>query len=155
MLRSALVVAAIVSVPASLTAQDDPSRAINECRAIGSDKDRLKCYDNALDEIYGVDEELQEKRAQYRRERFGLPVDDSGIQLTELEASVSDVDADLRSGLTTIALDNGQHWRLTSSGGLRANFKPGMKVVISESGTGGYRIRIVDRNGFKGVVRVR
>jgi hypothetical protein len=155
MFRSGLIVAACISLPATLSAQDAPSRAILECRAIGSDKDRLQCYDDALEDHYGVDEELQEKRAQYRRERFGLPVDGSGLQLTELKASVSGVEADLRTNQTTIALDNGQHWRLTSSGGLRTQFKPGMNVVISESGTGGYRIRIVDRNGFKGVVRVR
>ena len=155
MLRSGLIFAACLSIPAIAAAQDAPSQALLDCRAIGSDKDRLKCYDKALDDQYGVDEELEEKRAEYRRERFGLPVDDSGMQLTELEATVAAVDADLRFGQTTIALDNGQQWRLTSSGGLRATFKPGMAVVISESGTGGYRIRIPDKTGFKGVVRVR
>jgi len=155
MFRTGLIAVACLSVPAVLSAQDAPSRAILECRAIGSDSDRLKCYDSTLDEQYGVDEELQEKRAQYRRERFGLPVDDSGMQLTELEANVAAVDADLRTGQTTVALDNGQHWRLTSSGGLRATIRPGMTVVISESGTGGYRLRIPDKTGFKGVVRLR
>ncbi len=155
MYRFGLIVAACLSFPAMVSAQDAPSQAILECRAIGSDKERLNCYDKALDDQYGVDEELQEKRAQHRRERFGLPVGDSGVQLTELEASVAAVDANLRSGVTIIALDNGQQWRLTSSGGLRSQFKPGMSVVISESGTGGYRIRVPDKNGFRGVVRVR
>lgn len=155
MVRSGLIFFACLTIPAMAAAQGDPSSAILECRPIGSDKERLKCYDSALDEHYGVDEQLQQQRAQYRREKFGLPVDDSGLQLTELEASVAAVDADLRSGQTIIALDNGQHWRLTSSGGLRTRFKPGMSVVISESGTGGYRIRITDKNGFRGVVRVR
>lgn len=143
------------AVPSVAAGQEAASQDLLECRAIGGDKDRLACYDRALDEQYGVDEELQEKRAQYRRERFGLPVDDSGIQLTELEANVAAVEADMRTGQTTIALDNGQQWRLTSSGGLRATFKPGMPVVISESGTGGYRIRIPEKTGFKGVIRVR
>lgn len=155
MLRSGLVFAACLSLPALAMAQEAPSQDLLECRAIGSDKDRLRCYDRALDEQYGVDEELQEKRAQYRREKFGLPVDDSGFQLTELEATIADVESDMRTGQTTIALDNGQHWRLTSNGGLRATMKPGMAVVISESGTGGYRIRVPEKTGFRGVVRVR
>lgn len=150
-----LLIVAALAFPSLATAQEAPSQELLDCRAIGSDKDRLKCYDKALDDQYGVDEELQEKRAQYRRERFGLPVDDSGFQITELEATIADVESDMRTGITTIALDNGQHWRLTSNGGLRATMKAGMAVVISESGTGGYRIRIPDKTGFKGVVRVK
>lgn len=150
-----ILAAACLAAPSVAAGQAAASQDLLDCRAIGSDKDRLECYDRALDEQYGVDEALQEQRAQYRRERFGLPVDDSGNQLTELEANVAGVEADMRSGQTTIALDNGQQWRLTSSGGLRATFKPGMAVVISESGTGGYRIRIPEKTGFKGVIRVR
>lgn len=150
-----ILAAGCLAIPSVAAAQDPAAPGLLECRAIGNDKDRLECYDRALDDQYGVDEELQEKRAQYRRERFGLPVDDSGIQLTELEANIAAVDADMRTGQTTIALDNGQQWRLTSNGGLRATFRPGMPVVISESGTGGYRIRIPEKTGFKGVVRIR
>ncbi len=144
-------------LPVAAIAQDMPApeSSIEECRAIGSDSKRLRCYDAALDALYGVDEELQAKREEYRRDRFGLPVDDSGMQLTELEAIVTEVDEDLRSGITAIALDNGQVWQLNSTGGLRARFRPGMNVVISESGTGGYRIRIPDKSGFKGVNRIR
>ena len=144
-------------VPASAGAQDLPQRnaALEECRAIGSDSKRLRCYDAALDALYGVDETLQAKREEYRRDRFGLPVDDSGMQLTELAAVVTEVDEDLRSGIIAVALDNGQVWQLNSTGGLRARFRPGMEVVISESGTGGYRIRIPDKSGFKGVNRIR
>ena len=45
--------------------------------------------------------------------------------------------------------------QVLSTGGLRAQFKPGQSVTISESATGGYRIRIADKKGFKGVSRVR
>ena len=131
----------------------DPT--LERCRAIGKDSERLKCYDAALDTMYGVDEALEAKRAEYRRDRFGLPVDESGMQLTELEAIIAEVDENIRTGTTVIALDNGQVWQLTSTGGLRARFRPGLAVVISESGTGGYRIRIPDKTGFKGVNRIR
>jgi|TARA_R110000751_G_scaffold2018_11_gene9296 hypothetical protein len=142
-------------MPVALLAQEAPSPALLDCRAIGSDDDRLECYDEALDAQYGVDEELVEKRAKYRRERFGLPVDSSGMRMTELEATVAEVDANLRTRQTTVALDNGQVWQVLSTGGLRAQFKPGQSVTISESATGGYRIRIADKKGFKGVARVR
>ncbi|WP_306093785.1 hypothetical protein [Qipengyuania flava] len=115
----------------------------------------MACYDAALDAQYGVDEELVEKRKEYRRQRFGLPVDSSGARMTELEAIVAAVDSNLRTRQTTVALDNGQEWQVLSTGGLRAQFKPGQSVTISESATGGYRIRIADKKGFKGVSRVR
>lgn len=129
--------------------------ALEQCRAIGSDSKRLQCYDAALDALYGVDEELEAARAQYRRDRFGLPVDESGTQLTELEAVISEVDENIRNGAVTIALDNGQVWQMTSTGGLRTRMKPGMTVKIAESGTGGYRLSVPDKTGFKGVVRVK
>ena len=138
---------------AQTTDAADPT--LEGCRAIGKDSERLKCYDAALDAMYGVDEALEAKRAEYRRDRFGLPVDESGMQLTELEATIAEVDENIRTGTTVIALDNGQVWQLTSTGGLRARFRPGLAVIISESGTGGYRIRIPDKTGFKGVNRIR
>ncbi len=144
----------LLAVPAS--AQESSTDAtLKECRAIGSDSKRLRCYDRTLDELYGVDEELQEKRAEYKRERFGLPVDDSGNRLTELEAAITEVDENLRTGVTFIALENGQVWQLLSSGGLRARFRNGQKVTITESRTGGYRLRLENRKGFKGVKRIR
>lgn len=148
-------VVGLSALPVSAQETAAANSALEECRAIGSDSKRLKCYDAALDAIYGVDEELQAKREEYRRDRFGLPVDDSGMQLTELEAVVAEVDENIRTGATSIALDNGQVWQLNSTGGLRASFRPGMTVIISESGTGGYRIRIPEKTGFKGVNRVR
>ena len=144
-----------LAFPAVTSAQDEPSEALLDCRAIGSDDERLAGYDRALDTQYGVDEELQEKRQQYRRERFGLPVDSSGARMAELTATIAAVDANLRTGQTTIALDNGQVWQVLSSGGLRARFRVGSEVTISESATGGYRVRIADKTGFKGVTRIR
>lgn len=148
----------LLGLAASAQAQDRPAAqadvGLEQCRAIGNDSDRLECYDTALDRIYGVDEELQAKRQEHRRDRFGLPTDSSGFQLTELEATVVEVKEDMSTRTVFIALDNGQVWQLLSTGGLRASFKSGMAVVISESGTGGYRIRIHDKPGFKGVKRV-
>lgn len=150
-----LLAGAATASPAFAQTTDAADPTLERCRAIGKDSERLKCYDAALDAMYGVDEALEAKRAEYRRDRFGLPVDESGMQLTELEATVAEVDENIRTGTTVIALDNGQVWQLTSTGGLRARFRPGLAVIISESGTGGYRIRIPDKTGFKGVNRIR
>ena len=145
---------ALLAWNAAAASAQDSDAALQECRAIGDDAARLTCYDKALDAQFGVDQALEAKRAQNRRDRFGLPVDSSGLQLTELEAIVAEVDEDLRTGSTLIVLDNGQVWQLTGGGGLRARMKPGMTVVISESGTGGYRLRVPDKPGFKGITRV-
>ena len=156
MLRYLCLAAMAGLLPVAAQAQDPSDGAkLLECRAVAKGSDRLKCYDAALDEMYGVDEELQAKREKDKRDRFGLPVDDDGLQLTELTATITEVDANMRFGTTTIALDNGQAWQLLSSGGLRTTMRTGMTVTISESRTGGYRLRVEDKNGFRGVTRVR
>ena len=132
-----------------------PAESLQECREIDGGAERLECYDSALDAIYGIDENVEAKRAEYRRKRFGLASDEQGMEITELTATVSRVDEDLRTRATIVELENGQAWQLTSTGGLRARFVPGLTVVISESGTGGYRIRIPGKTGFKGVNRIR
>lgn len=135
--------------PATLTP------ALEACRAEMNDGKRLRCYDQALDTALGVDEKIVARREEFKRERFGLPVDDNGMRMLELESTVRAVDVNMRRDLTTIELDNGQVWRLTSSGGLRASFDPGTKVVVTDSGVSGYRIRIPGKTGFKGIIRVR
>ena len=156
MLRYFCLAALGLSLPLAAQAQDPSDGAkLLECRAVAKGSARLKCYDEALDEMYGVDEELQARRDKDKRDRFGLPVDDDGMQLTELTATITEVDINMRNNITFLALDNGQVWELLSSGGLRARMKPGMEIIISESRTGGYRLRIPDKNGFRGVNRVR
>lgn len=156
MLRFIGLAALTACVASGATAQGVPNdAALLECRTLSKNSARLQCYDRALDAIYGVDEALQAKREQDRRDRFGLPVDDDGLQMTELTATITAVDANLRTNLTYIALDNGQTWELLSSGGLRTRMKPGMQVVISESGTGGYRLRVPEKTGYRGVNRVK
>lgn len=144
-------------VSSSASAQDAPPthRSLHACREIDSSAERLECYDLALDALYGVDESLVTKRDAYKRKRFGLPLDGQGTEMVELDATIARVDEDLRTRTTVIELENGQLWRLTSTGGLRASFKPGLTVTISESGTGGFRIRIPGKTGFKGVTRIR
>ena len=156
MLRYLCLAALGLLLPLAAQAQDPSDGAkLLECRAVAKGSARLKCYDEALDEMYGVDEELQARRDKDKRDRFGLPVDDDGMQLTELTATITEVDINMRNNITFLALDNGQVWELLSSGGLRARMKPGMEIIISESRTGGYRLRIPDKNGFRGVNRVR
>lgn len=153
---SSVVALSLIAVPVFAQASDrEAAEPLMVCRVIDDRSDRLECFDRAMDTLYGVDEVLAKRRDEQRQARFGLPVDDQGMQMTELTAVITEVDEDLRSDRISIALDNGQVWRLLSSGGLRTRFKPGMQVVISESGTGGYRVRLPEKTGFKGVARVR
>lgn len=128
---------------------------LRACRNEMSEAKRLRCYDLALDTALGVDEKLMARREEFRRGRFGLPVDDTGMRLTELQATVSRVDEDLRRGGVILALDNGQVWQLLSDGGLRTSYRPGMTVVITESRMGGYRLRVPEKTGFRGIARIR
>lgn len=125
------------------------------CREEMDDSKRLRCFDRALDTVLGVDEKLGAKREEFRKGRFGLPIDDTGMRLTELQATVSQADEDLRRGSVVLTLDNGQAWQLLSDGGLQMSFRPGMTVVISEGRMGGYRLRVPDKTGFRGVLRIR
>ena len=129
--------------------------ALETCRAEMSDAKRLRCYDQALDTALGVDEKIVAKREEFKRQRFGLPVDDNGMRMLELEATIRSVDVNMRKDITVIELDNGQMWQLTASGGLRNGFEPGAKVIVTDSGVSGYRIRIPDKTGFRGIIRVR
>lgn len=150
LVQTASVVSAQSGSPPAVLLED-----LKVCQAEMSDAKRLRCYDARLDDALGVDEALSARREQFRRDRFGLPVDDSGLQMTKLEATVRAVDQDLRRNTTVLELDNGQVWQLQSDGGLRATFQPGMAVIISEKAMGGYRIRIPEKAGFRGASRIR
>lgn len=153
---SSILTFAATSAPVFAQANDrEIAEPLLTCRQIDDRAERLDCFDRAMDTLYGVDEVLAKRRIEQKQARFGLPVDDKGMQLTELAAVVTEVDESLRTDRVLIALNNGQVWQLLSSGGLRARFKPGIPVVISESPTGGYRLRIPEKVGFRGVARVR
>lgn len=147
--------AAMLANTAQARQADGSLSDLRVCRDEMDDSKRLRCFDRALDVVLGVDEKLVAKREEFRKGRFGLPVDDSGMRLTELQATVSHADEDLRRGGVVLALDNGQVWQLLSDGGLRTSYRPGMTVVISEGRMGGYRLRVPDKTGFRGVVRIR
>lgn len=153
-LIAAFAGAAVLASPAQAQQTGAPLSDLRICRDEMDDSKRLRCFDRALDTVFGVDEKLVAKREEFRKGRFGLPVDDSGMRLTELQATVSQADENLRRGGVILTLDNGQVWQLLSDGGLRTSYRPGMTVVISEGRMGGYRLRVPDKTGFKGVLRI-
>ena len=151
---AALVVCASAS---SASAQDagQGNSALEQCRLIGDESERLGCYDRALDAMYGVDEELEQARVEAKADRFGLRNDDGGLENSELVGTISEVQSNIKYGTTVIALDNGQVWQVLDQGILRARFQTGDTVTIGKSALGGFRLRMEGRQGYRSVKRLR
>ncbi len=138
-------------------AQSEPSQSIalqNEvlaCRFMSSDNARLRCFDKALDTVFGVDEEIESQR----EASFGLPDQETSAVPKGITSTVSDVRIDRKYGTTVIALDNGQVWQTTSNGNLRRGFTVGATVNVEPGSFGSYRLTIDGRRGFRGVKRLR
>lgn len=128
---------------------------LQACRALEGKSDRLKCYDGAMDAFFGVDERLVEQRQERLRDSFGKESTDDEDAVKELKAVVAAVDFDPAMGAARIQLDNGQEWRTTSNGTLAGRLRPGQNVTIYQGGLFGYRLRVDDRVGMQGVVRVK
>lgn len=147
-----LLLFAVLALPVSLQAQDTPdvTDAMLKCREIDRNKARLRCFDQALDEAFGQDEEIEERR----EASFGLP-DEETADADALVAMISEVKRDPKYGTTLIALDNGQVWQATSSGNLRRGIRVGRQATISSGAFGSFRLTVEGSKGFRGVKRIR
>lgn len=58
-------------------------------------------------------------------------------------------------GNYVLILDNGQMWRSTSNKTFRGRIRTGWSVTIRKIWSGGFRMKIEDKRGFLGVVRIR
>ena len=148
---SAVILVALTTSP-SLLAQERPNvtDAMLKCREIDRNRSRLKCFDEALDEVFGRDEEIQERR----EASFGLPEDETG-DADALVATISEVVVDQKFGTIVIALDNGQVWQATSSGNLKRGIRAGRQATITSGSFGSFRLTVEGAKGFRGVKRIR
>lgn len=148
---SAIAFIALASSSTAL-AQDKPdvTDAVLKCREIDRNRSRLKCFDQALDEAFGQDEEIEERR----EATFGLPDEETG-DADALVAMIAEVKRDPMYGTTVIALDNGQVWQAISSGNLRRGIKAGRRATISSGAFGSFRLTVEGAKGFRGVKRIR
>lgn len=83
---------------------------------------------------------------------FGLPQDDVDGEITEIRARVVGAFAGW-DGQTVFKLDNGQHWRQSTSGTYR--FKATDPEVIIEKGVFGYKLRLVETRRSIAVRRIK
>ena len=141
----------LVASNASAQDNEELSERVLECRDIANDRARVKCYDAALDNVFGRDPEVEEGREAI----FGLPESSTSSTGSELVAEITALDEDPIYRRFQFTLDNGQVWQSTSTGSLKWGFRVGQKVTIRISSLGGYRLYIEGRRGFRGVKRVR
>jgi len=120
-----------------------------DCRAIGSDAERLACYDAAAagmaaaEELFGHD---SARNAAELRAAAGIG------ELEAITATVNSIATDPH-GRLLLALDNGQHWEQVDPG--RLAIQPGALVRIRRAALGSYLLGIEGRAGSMRVRRRR
>ena len=153
---TAAILALSLFAPALAQAQAAPDdQRLLTCRDIRESEERLECYDEAMNAIYGVDEVAEAERAKLQRDNFGDPTADEDDVADEIVAVMTHVDYDPRYDILRFQLDNGSVWEATSQGRLRNGFKPGAQATITKGILGGYRVRIEGKRNWRGVKRLR
>jgi len=129
---------------------------LEECRAIQDGQARLACYDG-LAAAPPPRPAAQEEPRQRQERNFGLAEERKPraerAEVDELRAKIAAV----RPGASgkVVELDNGQVWRITSSGRLQDWLEEGQTVTISRGTLSGYRLRADKVTGMETVRRVR
>ena len=157
LVRGAIAGFALIGLTAAASAQETSNaleQKVTACRAVDRDKARLKCFDDALNSVLGVDTALEERRQERKSADFGKP-DDGESAVEELSATIAEARYDPNTGQTAIRLDNGQVWLTTSTGSIRRGFDQGRAITIRPGTIGGYRLTIDGKPGFAGVKRIR
>ena len=151
--RGLAALAILIAAPLAAQSGSPAEAELQTCRAIDDNRDRLSCYDTALDKIYGVDPELAETREERIADAFGKPkMSDQAPK--ELTAKIVSSDRNMTYGTTVIVLENGQQWQVLDKGILRSRFEAGEEVTIAPGPLGGYRLRIAGKQGYRTVIRV-
>lgn len=128
--------------------------AIDECRRISTDSERLACFDRAAAALVaarGKGELIvldREKVVERRRQRFGLAMDsDPGInaaEVTELTLSVRTARPAKSPGRWDLELANGSVWQTIDP--VRFAPKVGDEITLKIATMGGFRARIDGRS---------
>lgn len=149
-----------------------------KCENIAEPAERLSCFDAALVKAKSLAVASREQRRARTRDDFGLTafeiekqdaelaendpnlVQERREQRTELEpnqieSELVDFYVGNASKKRIFVLKNGQIWQETRPNSLGRSPRAGMKIVISKSGFGGFRLKIGDRKGSLSVKRLR
>lgn len=156
MLRLFGLAAIVLATPVGLSAQEAGNDALLlECRAMEKNSQRLDCFDDAMNTIFGVDEVAEAEREELRRDNFGNPVADEQDRADRYDGTITHVDFNQTYNILRFQLDNGSVWEAKSSGSLRYGFfQPGEKVTIEKGALGTLRLSIAGKRGWRGVKRI-
>ena len=162
----ALAALAPAASPAKPKPQDARSnaliQALSACRAVGDEKARLACYDQAsarLAEAVDKQELVVLDRQEIRETRrglFGFSVPniplfrgEAGGDDGKLEAVIAGA-APLEGGKWQIRLEDGAIWQTNETRLNLSDPRPGQKIVIQRGTLGNYFLRINGQRGIRG-----
>lgn len=156
MLRLIGLAALLVASPVALSAQaTDNDELLLQCRAMQKKSQRLECFDNAMDSIFGVDEVAEAEREQLRRDNFGDLAADEQDTADAYSGTITHVDYNQTYKILRLQLDNGSVWEARTSGSLRLDFiQPGEQVTIEKGMLGTFKLSLAGKKGWRGVKRI-
>ena len=149
---AAIVLAVPVGVGAQETGNDE---RLLQCREIERKSQRLECFDEAMDAIFGVDEVAEAERQELQRDNFGNLAADQQDVADDFTGTITHVDFNQTYNILRFQLDNGSVWEAKSSGSLRYGFfQPGEQVTIKRGALGTFKLSIAGKRGWRGVKRI-
>lgn len=156
MLRITVLAAILVATPDGLSAQATGNdRLLLQCRDIEKRSERLQCFDDAMNTIFGVDEMAEAEREQMQRDNFGNLAADEQDTADEFSGTITHVNFNQAYQILRFQLDNGSVWEAKSSGSLRYGFfQPGEQVMIEKGILGTFKLSIKGKRGWRGVKRI-
>ena len=156
MLRLIGLATILVATPATLSAQQTGNDdALLQCRSIKKKSQRLECFDNAMNAMFGVDEVAEVEREELRRDNFGDLAADKEDTASDYSGTITHIDFDQIYQILRFQLDNGSVWEARSGGSLRLGFfQPGEQVTIGRGALGTFKLSIVGKKGGRTVKRI-
>lgn len=151
LLTAVLASLAAQTAPAGPATGAEPLRALEQCRALNNDRERLRCFDREVAAVVAArarGEVVVAGREEVRRARgslFGLNLPKLRIFGDERQADRIDrVEGVIRSatlgdrGRWTLVLEDGARWQQTEARGLGRDPRPGQPVSIRRGALGSY-----------------
>ena len=146
----------VVTMPTGVSAQVTGNEGLLlQCRDIKKKSDRLECFDNAMDSMFGVVEVVEAEREEMRRDNFGDLAAEKDEVAGEYTGTITHVDFNPTFQILRFQLDNGSVWEAKSGGSLRYGFfEPGQAIQIGRGALGTFRLSMPGKKGWRTVKRI-